>query len=62
MSEFVVVLLQAFMAHVFCDVCPRYPAGSVLPEQHHMYSVQGLLDVRLIFNVIYGFSKHLPFE
>ena len=37
---------------VWCVVCPRYPVGSLFPEQHHLYSVQGLLDVRLIFMVI----------
>ena len=42
-----------FPTRTFCSLCPTYPEGSVFQEQSHIYSQNGLLDVRLIFQAAF---------
>ena len=41
-----------FFPSVLSTLCPTYPAGSDFQEQAHVYSENGLLDIRLIFQVV----------
>ena len=41
-----------FFPSVLSTLCPTYPAGSDFQEQAHVYSENGLLDIRIIFQVV----------
>ena len=52
MSAAKAIVFFCLLKGLCCDLCPRYPVGTILPEQHHIYSNEGLLDIRLVFMVI----------